>query len=91
MKFAKSQKLEINCCGKIISGVVERVGRRYVYVRIEFTYSAETVPFEIDIRRTSQAYEDRNGLPMHIMSIVMDDMEPGSIDIDGPNFNPIQM
>jgi hypothetical protein len=51
------------------SGEIVKTGRKYVYVQIEFTGGwSEEVPFERDIGRTSQSYEDRNAIPMFLQS-----------------------
>jgi hypothetical protein len=54
--------------GNDYDGTVVKVGRKYVYVQIEWTgFRPETIPFERANGRTSQGYEEsHNALPMFL-------------------------
>lgn len=57
--------------GNSTEGTVTKVGRRYVYVTMEWNpYHKETVPFDRLTSRTSQGYEEKyNAMPMYIQQI----------------------
>lgn len=50
-----------------LMGTIVKIGRKYVYVEIDWQYWTEIVPFERTSGRTAQGYEEsKNALPMFI-------------------------
>lgn len=53
--------------GNDLEGKITKVGRKYVYVDVNFTGHVENIPFERLTGRTAQGYEERyNAIPMFL-------------------------